>query len=122
MHEISNTSGTPSFFSQGGNILVSNDGCVKLADFGASKKVEAFGTDPDKVMEDLTVRGTPYFMVRNTMHYTYSFVNSPSEFLTFLVGSRGIPGKIQCQGRRLVRGRRYISNGHRFTTVERARL
>ncbi len=53
---------------QGGNILVSNDGCVKLADFGASKRVEAFGTDPDKMMEELTARGTPYFMV--------SFANS----------------------------------------------
>jgi serine/threonine protein kinase len=52
------------FSSKGGNILISNDGSVKLADFGASKRVEAFGTDPDKMMEELTVRGTPYFMVR----------------------------------------------------------
>lgn len=51
--------------SQGGNILISNDGSVKLADFGASKRVEAFGADPDKMMEELTVRGTPYFMVRD---------------------------------------------------------
>lgn len=36
---------------------------MKLADFGASKRVEAFGLDPEKVMEELTVRGTPYFMV-----------------------------------------------------------
>jgi serine/threonine protein kinase len=58
---------------QGGNILISNDGSVKLADFGASKRVEAFGTDPDKMMEELTVRGTPYFMVRLPTYTHRSF-------------------------------------------------
>ena len=49
--------------------MISLDGCVKLADFGASKQVKAFGTDPDKMMEELTVRGTPYFMVRYSLIY-----------------------------------------------------
>eukprot|EP00804_Cyclotella_cryptica_P001936 CCRYP_007376-RA/>CCRYP_007376-RA protein AED:0.03 eAED:0.03 QI:116/1/1/1/1/1/5/37/1180 len=56
---------------KGGNILVSNDGCVKLADFGASKRVEAFGIDPDKMMEELTVRGTPYFMAPEVFEEKY---------------------------------------------------
>lgn len=60
-------------YPKGGNILISNDGSVKLADFGASKRVEAFGTDPDKMMEELTVRGTPYFMVRLPT-YTYTIL------------------------------------------------
>jgi len=45
---------------KGGNILVSNDGTIKLADFGASKRVEAFGAESDEM--ELTMRGTPYFM------------------------------------------------------------
>jgi len=44
---------------------------VKLADFGASKKVEAFGTDPDKMMEELTMRGTPYFMAPEVFEEKY---------------------------------------------------
>ncbi|KAL7505234.1 hypothetical protein ACHAXN_006010 [Cyclotella atomus] len=56
---------------KGGNILISNDGSVKLADFGASKRVEAFGTDPDKMMEELTVRGTPYFMAPEVFEEKY---------------------------------------------------
>jgi len=56
---------------KGGNILISNDGSVKLADFGASKRVEAFGADPDKVMEELTVRGTPYFMAPEVFEEKY---------------------------------------------------
>ncbi|KAL7519776.1 hypothetical protein ACHAWX_004530 [Stephanocyclus meneghinianus] len=56
---------------KGGNILVSNDGCVKLADFGASKRVEAFGADPDKMMEELTARGTPYFMAPEVFEERY---------------------------------------------------
>ncbi len=50
---------------------MSNDGIVKLADFGASKKVEAFGTDPDKMMEELTMRGTPYFMAPEVFEEKY---------------------------------------------------
>lgn len=46
---------------KGGNILVSNDGAIKLADFGASKRVEAVVGESDQM--ELTMRGTPYFMV-----------------------------------------------------------
>lgn len=46
---------------KGGNILVSNDGSVKVADFGASKKIEALGSESGDGME-MTMRGTPYFM------------------------------------------------------------
>jgi len=46
---------------KGGNILVSNDGSIKVADFGASKKVEALGSESSDRME-MTMRGTPYFM------------------------------------------------------------
>lgn len=50
---------------------------MKLADFGASKRVEAFGADPDKVMEELTVRGTPYFMVScNSLIYFVHVIHS----------------------------------------------
>lgn len=45
---------------KGGNILVCHDGTIKLADFGASKRVEVFGTESDEM--ELTMRGTPYFM------------------------------------------------------------
>lgn len=43
---------------KGGNILVDDDGIVKLADFGASTRLSAF----DKTQETSTIKGTPYFM------------------------------------------------------------
>ncbi len=46
---------------KGGNILVSNDGSIKVADFGASKKIEELGSESGDTME-MTMRGTPYFM------------------------------------------------------------
>ncbi|KAL7497518.1 hypothetical protein ACHAWT_006078, partial [Skeletonema menzelii] len=46
---------------KGGNILVSNDGSVKVADFGASKRIEALEAETGDRME-MTMRGTPYFM------------------------------------------------------------
>jgi len=45
------------YFFQGGNILVSNDGTIKLADFGASKRVEEFCAVSDEM--EMTMRGTP---------------------------------------------------------------
>mmetsp|Transcript_22484 Transcript_22484/g.48726 ORF Transcript_22484/g.48726 Transcript_22484/m.48726 type:complete len:422 (+) Transcript_22484:3-1268(+) len=54
---------------KGGNILVSNDGAIKLADFGASKRVEAFGTESDEM--ELTMRGTPYFMAPEVFEEKY---------------------------------------------------
>ncbi|KAL5222173.1 hypothetical protein ABZP36_026886 [Zizania latifolia] len=41
---------------KGANILVDNKGCIKLADFGASKQVEKL------VMTAKTMKGTPYWM------------------------------------------------------------
>eukprot|EP00957_Ditylum_brightwellii_P194906 14848885-Ditylum_brightwellii.AAC.1 len=47
---------------KGGNILVSDGGVVKLADFGASKRVQSLENGTQDMMESLTMRGTPYFM------------------------------------------------------------
>lgn len=51
---------------KGGNILVHNEGLVKLADFGASKRIEiASAEDKDKDKDnskDHQIKGTPYFM------------------------------------------------------------
>ena len=55
---------------KGGNILVSNDGSVKLADFGASKKIEALGSESGDRME-MTMRGTPYFMAPEVFDEKY---------------------------------------------------
>ncbi len=43
---------------KGGNVLVDESGSVKLADFGASTKVNAF----DRTQETTSFKGTPYFM------------------------------------------------------------
>jgi len=56
---------------KGGNILVSNDGAIKLADFGASKRVEAVVGESDQM--ELTMRGTPYFMVSGQAAYHLFF-------------------------------------------------
>jgi len=54
---------------KGGNILVSSDGAIKLADFGASKRVEALGAESDEM--ELTMRGTPYFMAPEVFEEKY---------------------------------------------------
>ena len=54
---------------KGGNILVSNDGAIKLADFGASKRVEALDAESDEM--ELTMRGTPYFMAPEVFEEKY---------------------------------------------------
>eukprot|EP00554_Chaetoceros_debilis_P010553 CAMPEP_0194110192 /NCGR_PEP_ID=MMETSP0150-20130528/9499_1 /TAXON_ID=122233 /ORGANISM="Chaetoceros debilis, Strain MM31A-1" /LENGTH=811 /DNA_ID=CAMNT_0038799313 /DNA_START=222 /DNA_END=2654 /DNA_ORIENTATION=+ len=60
---------------KGGNILVNDDGVVKLADFGASKRVRVStnGTliSADDVMEKMTMRGTPYFMAPEVFQENY---------------------------------------------------
>ena len=60
---------------KGGNILVSDEGIVKLADFGASK---SFVTDSNGVlmegedsMANMTIRGTPYFMAPEVFQESY---------------------------------------------------
>ncbi|AQK52339.1 NPK1-related protein kinase 2 [Zea mays] len=47
-----------SFPEAGANILVDNKGCIKLADFGASKQVEKLAT----ATAAKTMKGTPYWM------------------------------------------------------------
>jgi serine/threonine protein kinase len=52
---------------KGANILVSDGGIVKLADFGASKQILS------EVMLSHTMRGTPYFMAPEVFEETYNF-------------------------------------------------
>ncbi|CAJ1950998.1 unnamed protein product [Cylindrotheca closterium] len=54
---------------KGSNILVNDGGVVKLADFGASKKLSNLRGD---MMMSLTVRGTPYFMAPEVFEERYS--------------------------------------------------
>jgi serine/threonine protein kinase len=54
---------------KGSNILVSDEGIVKLADFGASKRLENAQKD---MMQSLTMRGTPYFMAVEVFEEKYS--------------------------------------------------
>ena len=54
---------------QGGNILVSSDGSIKVADFGASKRVEVLSDEPDEM--EMTMRGTPYFMAIEVFEERY---------------------------------------------------
>ncbi len=43
---------------KGANILVDKGGCIKLVDFGPSKKVVKLGT----ISEAKSMKGTPYWM------------------------------------------------------------
>jgi serine/threonine protein kinase len=54
---------------KGSNILVNDEGIVKLADFGASKKMANLNAN---LMMSLTVRGTPYFMAPEVFEEKYS--------------------------------------------------
>ena len=54
---------------KGSNILVNDEGGVKLADFGASKKLKNLDAN---MMMSLTVRGTPYFMAPEVFEEKYS--------------------------------------------------
>ena len=54
---------------KGGNVLVSDDGIVKLADFGSAKRMAHQQSD---MMESLTMRGTPYFMAPEVFEEHYN--------------------------------------------------
>ena len=54
---------------KGSNLLVNDEGTVKLADFGASKKLANL---QENMMMSLTVRGTPYFMAPEVFEEKYS--------------------------------------------------
>ena len=49
---------------KGANILISNDGIVKLADFGASKRITEMMTQNDC----MSLKGTPYWMAPEVLH------------------------------------------------------
>ncbi|KAJ7535690.1 hypothetical protein O6H91_12G042800 [Diphasiastrum complanatum] len=51
---------------KGANILVDNQGCIKLADFGASKKVVELAT----ISEAKSMKGTPYWMAPEVIRQT----------------------------------------------------
>eukprot|EP00977_Amphora_coffeiformis_P001508 scaffold294_cov221-Amphora_coffeaeformis.AAC.64 len=54
---------------KGSNLLVSDEGIVKLADFGGSRKIAEFHSD---MMMSMTIRGTPYFMAPEVFEEKYS--------------------------------------------------
>lgn len=60
---------------KGGNILVNNEGVVKLADFGASKTFHVTHNgellDAEDAMSQMTMRGTPYFMAPEVFEEKY---------------------------------------------------
>ncbi len=51
---------------KGANILVDNRGCIKLADFGASKMVVKLGT----ISEAKSMKDTPYWMAPEVIRQT----------------------------------------------------
>jgi mitogen-activated protein kinase kinase kinase len=51
---------------KGANILVDNRGCIKLANFGASKKVVKLAT----ISEAKSMKGTPYWMAPEVIRQT----------------------------------------------------
>lgn len=54
---------------KGSNLLVSDEGIVKLADFGGSRKLAEVNAD---MMMSMTLRGTPYFMAPEVFEQRYS--------------------------------------------------
>ena len=58
------------FFLEGANVLVSDSGEIKLADFGASKRVNG-GTGGATVADmNATMKGTPYYMAPEVIMQT----------------------------------------------------
>lgn len=56
---------------KGGNVLIDDRGTIKLADFGASKRLSADGevsTGSDQCA--VTLKGTPYFMAPEVIRQT----------------------------------------------------
>ncbi len=60
---------------KGGNILVNDEGIVKLADFGTSKRLQVsdYGdlVNADDAMANMTICGTPYFMAPEVFEENY---------------------------------------------------
>jgi serine/threonine protein kinase len=62
---------------KGGNLLVNDEGIVKLADFGTSKRLQvspdgsAVDMDAEDVMANMTMCGTPFFMAPEVFEEQY---------------------------------------------------
>lgn len=61
----------PSSF-EGSNILVNDEGIVKLADFGASRQVQEL---QGGMLMTMTMRGTPYFMAPEVFEERYGYAS-----------------------------------------------
>jgi mitogen-activated protein kinase kinase kinase len=76
---------------KGANILVDNKGCIKLADFGASKKVVQLAT----ISEAKSMKGTRYWMAPEVIRQTGHNWQANSAAFTVIEMATGKPPRSQ---------------------------